>query len=226
VRPRLLSQPISSNQSLKQPEEAIQQSFLGCPDHLLNVIQYFSFLRDILADVEQSDEVVIVDSTRHAIETLESIQTFDCNMWASSQAQLSSFSMCDIDMLRKLSESYKIGAFIYGRRVLDALTHDVTPQDDLVSTLLKIIGEIKDDGIVLKCILWPIFIAGLECQSQSLRVFLMTCLERFWADTGCLNAINAFKILEEYWMRGDCGELSSSRWIFSVGRLGRDWLLI
>ena len=217
---------MSLNQSHVQPEETIQQSFLGCPDHLLNAIQYFSFLRDILADVEQTDEVVIVDSTRYAIEMLESIQTFDCNIWASSQAQLPSFSICDIDMLRKLSESYKIGAFIYGRRVLDALTHDVTPQDDLVSTLLHIIGELKDDGIVLKCILWPIFIAGLECQSQSPRVFLITCLERFWADTSCLNAINAFKILDEYWMRADYGELSSSRWIFSVAHLGRDWLLI
>lgn len=226
MRPRLLSQSISSNQSHEQPEEAIQQSFLGCPGHLLHAIQYFSFLRDILAGVEHSDEVVIVDSTRYAIEMLESIQTFDCNIWASSQAHLSSLSIRDKDMLRKLSESYKIGAFIYGRRVLDALTHDVTQQDDLVSTLLKIIGELKDDGIVLKCILWPIFIAGLECQSQSLRVFVITCLERFWVDTSCLNAVNAFKILGKYWMRGGYGEISSSRWIFSVGRLGRDWLLI
>jgi hypothetical protein len=135
-------------------------------------------------------------------------------------------SLQDIDKLCKLSQSYKIGALIYGRRVLDALMNDVTSQDGLICELLNVIGVLKDDKILLKCALWPIVIAGLECQSRAQEEFLTSCLENFWADTNCLNVVNASKILHEYWAREDRQELSSSHWIFNVGCLGRDWLLI
>jgi hypothetical protein len=128
--------------------------------------------------------------------------------------------------LQAITIIYKIGALIYGRRVLDALMNDVTSQEGLVSTLVSIIGELKEDKILLKCVLWPIFIAGLECQTQSRRGFVTSCLEKFGVDTNCLNAINAFKILPEYWSREDYQELSSSQWIVNVAHLGRDWLLI
>ena len=226
VRPKLLSQPITLYQSHMQPGETVQQSFLGCPDHLLSAIQYFSLQRDIVTDLEQCNDVVNNPYTRNVTDMLESIRNFDCCVWASSQSQFSSLSLRDVDMLCKLAQSFKIGALIYGRRVLDALVKDVTSQEVLVCALLSIIGELQEDRVLLKCILWPIFIAGLECQSRAQREFLTSCLEIFWEDTNCLNVINAFKILQEYWMREDDRELSSSQWIFNVGHLGRDWLLI
>lgn len=103
---------------------------------------------------------------------------------------------------------------------------NVTSQDDLVCASLSVIEALKDDVILFKRILWPIFIAGLECRSQAQRDFSTSCLANFWADTNCSNAINASKILQEYWTREEYGELSSPQWIFSVGRLGCDWPLI
>lgn len=88
-------------------------------------------------------------------------------------------SLQDIDKLCKLSQSCKIGALIYGRRVLDALMNDVTSQDGLICELLNVIGVLKDDKILLKCALWPIVIAGLECQSRAQEEFLTSCLETF-----------------------------------------------
>ena len=179
-----------------------------------------------MTDLEQFDDVVNNPYTQNVTDMLESIRNFDCGVWASSQSQFSPLSLRDVDMLCKLAQSFKIGALIYGRRVLDALVKDVTSQEVLVCALLSIIGELQEDRVLLKCILWPIFIAGLECQSRAQREFLTSCLEIFWEDTNCLNVINAFKILQEYWMREDDRELSSSQWIFNVGHLGRDWLLI
>lgn len=232
ARPRLLSQPISLDQSGTPSQESVQQSFLGCPDHLLHGIQFFSLQRDIIADqaAPSDDNTAILSHTRHITTMLESIQDFDSYAWASSLLpQPPSPSLQGIDKLCKLSQSFQLGSLIYGRRVLGALTNDVTSsQEDLVCALLRVIEALKDDEILFKCILWPIFIAGLECRSEAQRSFLTTCLAQFWADTNCLNAVNASKILEEYWAREEYGgELSSPpQWIFSVGHLGYDWLLI
>lgn len=227
ARPRLLSQPISLDQSSTSPQESVQQSFLGCPDHLLHAIQFFSLQRDIIADQAPSDDATILSHTRHITTMLESIQNFDSYMWASGLLpQLPSPSVQGVDKLCKLSQSFQLGSLIYGRRVLGALTGNAMSQDDLVRALLGVIEVLKDDEILFKCILWPIFIAGLECQSQAQRDFLTSCLAQFWAETSCLNAVNASKILQEYWTREDYGGLSSPQWIFSVGHLGYDWLLI
>ncbi|KFY49520.1 hypothetical protein V496_09941 [Pseudogymnoascus sp. VKM F-4515 (FW-2607)] len=227
ARPRLLSQPISLSQSGVPPQESVQQSFLGCPDHLLHAIQFFSLQRDIIADQAPSDDTAIISCTQHITTMLESIQNFDCNMWASSLLpQLPSPSLQGEDKLCKLAQSFQLGSLIYGRRVLGALTDNATSQDDLVCALLSVIEALKDDENLFKCILWPIFIAGLECRSEAQRDFLTGCLAQFWAETNCINAANASKILQEYWTREDYGELSSPQWIFSVGHLGYDWLLI
>lgn len=208
-------------------QESVQQSFLGCPDHILRAIQFFSLQRDIIADQAPSDDTAILSHTRQITTMLESIQDFDCYMWASSlRSQLPSPSLQGIDKLCKLSQSFQLGCLIYGRRVLGALMNNDTSQDDLVSALLSVIKALKDDKNLLKCILWPIFIAGLECRLGAQRDFLTSCLAQFWTDTSCLNSVNASKILEEYWKQEGYGELSSPQWIFSVGNLGYDWLLI
>jgi hypothetical protein len=108
---------------------------------------------------------------------------------------------------------------------LDALTEEVTLQDDLVSELLGLIDALKEDEALFKCILWAIFVAGLECRTQAQRDFLVGCLEKFWVATSCLNVVNAANILRDYWQQEDKLEVSS-RWIFDIGRLGRDWLLV
>lgn len=159
-------------------------------------------------------------------DILESIQNFDCYLWAFNPSEPQSAELQDTEKLYKLSQSYKLGALIYGRRILDALMNDTTSQDNLVGALIDVIGELKDDEMLFKCILWPMFIAGLECQSQSQRYFLISCLEKFWIDTYCINVVNASRILQEHWARQDRKEVSLSQWTFHIGHLSRDWLLI
>ncbi|GMG11780.1 unnamed protein product [Aspergillus oryzae var. brunneus] len=146
--------------------------------------------------------------------------------WASDITQLHTHSTQDTTMLSMMAESYKAGALIYGRRVLDALTGNMTPLSDLVRELITIIEAMRCDEALFKCILWPMFVAGLESRQQDQRDFVIGCLEKFWFETKCINVVNAANILKRFWRMEDTQQTLSSQWIFNIGQLGRDWLLI
>ncbi|EDP48466.1 conserved hypothetical protein [Aspergillus fumigatus A1163] len=156
---------------------------------------------------------------------LDSTQSFDCHTWASSLLQPHS-SAESLGMLEKVAQSYKLGALIYGKRVFDALTGDTSPHHDLACDLIRVIDALRSSDSLFKCILWPLFVAGLESQQEAHRHFVATCLEKFWFETKCLNAVNAGMILRRFWKRDDSGNISSTQWIFNIGQVEGDWLLI
>ena len=200
-------------------QKSVDQSYLGCPEYLLAVLQSFSFFRDILANLEPIDGIILHSDIQQASNVLESTQNFDCDTWASSLPQS---HPQDIHKLCTLAQAYKISSLIYGRCVLDALlANNATSQDDLVCELIGIIDALKPDEALFKCILWPMFVAGLEAQKQTQRDFIIDCLEKFWFETKCINVVNAGNILRKFWQQ-DC----QASWIFNIGQLGRDWLLI
>ncbi|KAJ5664472.1 hypothetical protein N7507_005203 [Penicillium longicatenatum] len=224
LRPNLLSQFSSLSLEEPQVEETIEKSFLGCPEYLLTAIQRLSAQRDSMAGSMPLDPVTIASNQRDIISLLDLIRSFDCYAWASSLQWSEESSPQDTANICLLSQAYKIGSLLYGGRILDALTGEETFQDDLVSELLGVVDSLKDDPALFKCILWPVFVAGLECQWQAQRDFLMTCLEKFWTLTRCLNGVNAAKTLQEYWHQDS--PTARSQWIFNIGNLGRDWLWI
>ncbi|KAJ5162713.1 uncharacterized protein N7500_004543 [Penicillium coprophilum] len=224
LRPKVLSEFMFNGQASTQPQEEIEQSFLGCPEFLLSAIQFLSNERDAIAG-KLPDGAALQTHIQDTTAMLELIQKFDCYAWTLSLQRSKQPSTDEISNLCKLSQTFKTGALIYGRRVLDALTETITEQDDLVSELLGLIASLKDDDALFKCVLWAIFVAGLECRSQAQKDFLVESLEKFWTDTSCSNVMTAAKILKDYWDQED-GLETSSRWIFDIGRLGRDCLLI
>ncbi|KAK1145564.1 hypothetical protein N8T08_004122 [Aspergillus melleus] len=224
VRPGLLSQFVSLDCLDRQPSEIVEQSFVGCPEFILDAVQYILSQRDAVSGFEPLVETETRDRVQEISSVLESIQNFDCYLWASNLPRPQCHTR-DLNNLCILSQSWKISALIYGRRVLDILTNDVSSQDELVCELIGLIGALEDDE-VYKCILWPIFVAGLECRWQAQRDFLVGCLEKFWATTKCFNTINAAKILQTYWQQEGQQEPFSPQWIFNIGNLGRDWLLV
>lgn len=200
-------------------QKSVEQSYLGCPEYLLDVLRSFSFYRDILANPEPVDEFILYSYIQQISSVLDSTYNFNCYAWASSLPQHPSNQA--ISRLYTLAQAYKIGSLIYGRRVLDALSGNTTPQDNLVSELIYIINKLKDDQDLFKCVLWPIFVAGLEARYQTQRNSVITCLDKLWFETECLNVVNTGNILRNFWQQ-DC---QASR-IFNIGQLGRDWLLI
>lgn len=226
LRPKLLSHFASFDQQELLLQETIESSFLGCPDYLLTVMQLLSMQRDSISEPNQPDQPAMESHITETKSLLEMTHNFDCYAWAVGLPQSRTPSPSEIISLCSLSRSYKLGTFIYGRRILDAMTGETTVLDDMVAELLGLIDSLQNDRIMFKCVLWPIFIAGLECQWQTQREFLIACAERFWDITNCLNAVNAAKILQEYWRQADASGQMQPRWIFDIGRLGRDWLWI
>lgn len=225
VRPKLVSQ-FSSSVYAMSSQEVVEESFLGCPDYLLRAIQSLSSKRDIVASGGPLDQPIICYNIEDTRRVLESIRDFNCYTWASSLPQPHHSPERNVERLCILSESYKTGALIYGERILEAFSSCAAVQDGLVRELVGFIATLKDDRTLLKCALWPICIAGLECRRQSERDFVIGCLEKFWEDTSCLNVINAAKILQTYWQQVDGQGGDSRQWIFTIGCLGADWLLI
>jgi hypothetical protein len=225
LRPKLLSQISSFDHQKEQYEEAIEASFLGCPEYILTVIQQLSVQRDSLAEAQRPlDEVSANTYLKDTASLIETIRSFDSYAWAKSLQRSRNSSSQEIIGLCNLSEAYKLGALLYAGRIVDALTERSIEQNHLVTELLGVTESLKDNLEIFKCILWPMFVAGLECQWQAQRDFLISCIEKFWDITNCLNAVNAAKTLQEYWQKESSTKEERSQWIFSMGSLGRDWL--
>ncbi|KAF7183562.1 hypothetical protein CNMCM7691_003841 [Aspergillus felis] len=216
VRPNLLSQFPSANEVEMGPD-TVEQSFLGCPEQLLNAVQFFSLQRDLASAGQGSDTCI-----RNSSFMVESVRSFDSHSWAANLSQSTRHATHN---LATLALCYKLGALIYGQRVLDMLLDQVTSQQEVVQNLFASIEALKEDATLFKCILWPIFVAGLECRSSIERDFVTRALERFWTVTRCLNTVNAGKILQSYWQQ-NCNENMLSNWVLDIGQLGEDWLLI
>ncbi|KAH2230499.1 hypothetical protein KXV37_003016 [Aspergillus fumigatus] len=225
TRPRLLSCSTLPSQSVTPLEMSVDRAFLGCPDQILGALRVFSTSRDIFMRSDRSDTVDLYPCMQEVRMMLDSTQSFDCHTWASSLLQPHS-SAESLGMLEKVAQSYKLGALIYGKRVFDALTGDTSPHHDLACDLIHAIDALRSSDSLFKCILWPLFVAGLESQQEAHRHFVATCLEKFWFETKCLNAVNAGMILRRFWKRDDSGNTSSTQWIFNIGQVEGDWLLI
>ncbi|KAL2865289.1 Zn(II)2Cys6 transcription factor [Aspergillus lucknowensis] len=220
VRPHLLSQSDSIDSSTNLLEDVVEESFLGCPEFILTSLQFLSIQRDILANGSPSEQ----PSTDDIVSVIDGVKEFDCYLWALSLRRESVTR--NIGDLCRLARAYQLGAILYGQRVLDALQNTWNPQNSVVSELVELINTLKDGSSLLKCILWPITVAGLECQIESQRDLLTRALERFWMDTHCLNVMNAARILKAHWTKVDENKTVASQWIFDIGRLSHDWLLI
>lgn len=225
LRPKLLSQNSSFDHQKEKYQEAIEASFLGCPEYILTAIQRLSVQRDSLAEAQRPlDEISTNTYLKDTASLIETIKGFDSYAWATNLRRSRNSSSQEIIGLCNLSESYKLGALLYAGRIVDALTEESIEQNHLVTELLGVTDSLKDNLEIFKCILWPMFVAGLECQWQAQRDFLIDCIEKFWDITNCLNAVNAAKMLQEYWQKESSTEDARSQWIFSMGSLDRDWL--
>lgn len=203
-------------------QESIDYSFLACPEFLLGAIRRISSERDSITRSDMLHDKVIQAHIEATTAVLELVEHFDCAIWAANLPQ-SRQSRQGVHFLALVAQVYKIGALLYGKRVISILKKENTSQDDLLSELLGLLNGLRDNQPLLKCVLWPIFVAGLECRSLAQQNFFIARLEEFWMTTNCLNAINAAKILQEYWQQDNREELS---WVFDVSRFGQAWLLI
>ncbi|KAL4767551.1 fungal-specific transcription factor domain-containing protein [Aspergillus nidulans var. acristatus] len=219
VRPDLLSKCPSIDESSNLLDDVIEESFLGCPEFILTAVQFFSLQRDMIANENSPGQPRAED----VISILDAVRDFDCRAWASALPQESVAH--DLDGLTKLARAYQHGGILYGQRVLDAVEKTRTSQESVLSELVDIITSLQPTNL-LKCTLWPITIAGLECQGRRQRDLLIQALKKFWQDTKCSNVTSAADILQNHWSKTDHNPDVANDWIFDIGRSSHDWLLI
>ncbi|PYI01870.1 C6 transcription factor (Acr-2) [Aspergillus sclerotiicarbonarius CBS 121057] len=223
TRPRLLSRS-AFPQSVMPLQMSVDKAYLGCPDDLLDALRSFSISRDAIATPELVQNTEVYPHIQKVRAVLDSTRNFDCHSWAAGLSRPdSSIRSMTLD---KLAQSYKLGSLIYGTRVLDALTGSVTSMSDSLNQLIDVIDALKSDDALFKCVLWPMFVAGLESREESQRQSVIDCLEKFWFETKCINVVNAANILRRFWKQEECGTICSSQWIFNIGQIEGDWLLI
>ncbi|KAJ5974981.1 hypothetical protein N7481_008688 [Penicillium waksmanii] len=162
---------------------------------------------------------------------LDMTRNFDCQQWASRVISLTVSH--EMEKLSLLAKAYKIAALIYGTRIFRAFASPAnTPintqgaeNEILVSKLIATIQLLASDEMFFKCLIWPTFIAGLECQTENTRESINTLLRGLWEYTSCLNVINASRILQVYWQKQDWSD-NSGKAHEEIEVMGQGWLLI
>lgn len=186
-------------------QESIVRSFLGCPSFLLRAIRYFSNQKHAIENLSRHDDATLQRYVQDTQAMLGLTAEFDCLEWASASVQSSSFPTVATQKLSLLAEAYRTAAMLYGNRVLDAFKAPtmavVSDNEALVSHLLDVIDSLKSDVALFKCLLWPTFIAGLECRAEYEQGLVVKSLKMLWDLTCCLNVIGASNILRGYWER-------------------------
>ncbi|OGM44250.1 hypothetical protein ABOM_007738 [Aspergillus bombycis] len=220
---------LSINHEESRHQESIVRSFLGCPGFLLGAIHYFSNQRHAIQTLNVHDDISIQEYVQDTRTMLELTANFDCLKWASDSVQLRSPSAAEVQKLSLLSQAYKGATLLYGSRVLRAFrasTETITlAHDELASRLLDVIDSLNSDPALFKCLLWPVFIVGLECQTYAEQQLVTKSLKMLWNLTSCLNVINASKVLHEYWERRRFIDNSASE-DSELHVLEQGWLLI
>ncbi|RAL06904.1 uncharacterized protein BO97DRAFT_401087 [Aspergillus homomorphus CBS 101889] len=228
TRPGLLVNP-GSHQPSTSLQMSVDKAYLGCPEQFVGALRSFSAARDCLAKPGRLDRVDAYLLLQTMKDSLESTQSFNCHAWAAglepSRSSLIQPTQ-SIQMLKDLGQAYKSGTLIYGWRVCDVFTGDSTPLDDIVDELISTVAALRSNEALFKCILWPLFVAGLESRHPCQRQLVGDCLRRFWFETKCINVINAEKILQRFWAQPEQGPSLGPNWIFSMGHIEGDWLLI
>jgi hypothetical protein len=228
TNPKILLSPSTRlPAATKLLQEKLEHSYLGCPEYILQALGVFSSCRNFLVLPGLKSEKDLGAHIDRACSMLTCTEKFDSRAWAAALPQMSSAPM-HVDELAILAEVYKIGAQIFGRRVIDALVGEtrVQNQDHLVHRLVGLIRELRRNDNLFRCILWPMVIASLECCQIEQKEFLTGCLQRFWLETRCLNVVNTEAILRKRWQQEGREGSAPSQWILKIGQLGGDWLLI
>ncbi|KAM3440719.1 hypothetical protein NHJ13734_003176 [Beauveria thailandica] len=168
------------------------------------------------------DDADMSGHVQDTIAMLELANGFDCFAWASSCQQPRAPSPAKTNHLFMLAQAYKCATLLYGRQALGAETWD---DEHLLSQLLELAEFLQHDATLFKCLLWPIFIAGLASKAHHQQDAVTESLRRLWDLTNCLNVIGASKILRNFWGKNkQAGD--QMRAMPKLEGLAHGWLLI
>ncbi|KAJ2983157.1 hypothetical protein NQ176_g897 [Zarea fungicola] len=147
-------------------KESIVRSSLGCPAFLRAAIRDFSRQRCFIETLQSQERSEVEIHIQRTVALMDLTRRFDCLEWSSTTVAPSN-SDGRVGSLAMLAEAYKTATLLYGARILRAFGKNAMEQSErhkLACELLNTIESLKGDQMMFKCLLWPTFIAGTECQ--------------------------------------------------------------
>lgn len=136
--------------------------------------------------------------------------------------------------LLHLGNAWKLAADIYACRVLCSSTggddHAFEPPSvHALRAEYSFLERGNDD--VIKCLIWPTFIAGAASTSPEDRAWVLKTLDRIWNLGHCANTKNAARVLEVLWEKHDraqhlADDHTGWNWINELSQLKDSWLFV
>ncbi|KAF3490819.1 uncharacterized protein GIQ15_00336 [Arthroderma uncinatum] len=134
---------------------------------------------------------------------------------------LSHVNPANLPEISNISESFRYSALLY----LERLAHPSTPSNHprfqtLVTAALHYITAVQSDVFLL----WPLFVVGSECSSESDRAIIRLRCCDIQKDSGFVNNLSCLQLLERIWREEDPNvELADSAGRRVVGGAAFRW---
>lgn len=165
-------------------------------------------------------------------DALHLIRSFDIPAWA--QSTIKSDPAVPYEDLLHLGIIWKLAADIYSSCVLCSSAASATgpskpPSVHALRTEYSFLE--RNDHDVMKCLIWPTFVAGAASTRPEDRAWVLKTLERIWNLGHCANTKNAARILEVLWEKHDRVQpLADDRpgwnWVSELSQLRGSWLFV
>ncbi|KAI0131940.1 fungal-specific transcription factor domain-containing protein [Xylariales sp. AK1849] len=206
---------------------------VGCPREILHAINLATSQRRFAQppgfEVVHSPTCADIESLQ---ATLRVIRSFDVDKWISDMiaAASASYSVSRGD-LTVVCRAWKRSAEIYTCRVLYQLTKELDLPGPRVEDQIRELTFLEGKDILMKCLLWPIFIAGAECNRPEQRAWVLQAFDRIWSTTFSANTKNAALVLTGLWRKQDLArdqldsdEPSTWDWMTELSSFDTHWL--
>ncbi|KAI6765470.1 hypothetical protein HG530_006540 [Fusarium avenaceum] len=210
---------------------------IGCPVEILSTIEVFASQR-------RHDSVFSDHTTNFTFleEALHQMRSYDLASWAMDNTTESS-KVSSQDLMR-LGTIWQLSADIYACRILACLAgYTFTSESLQVQNLIAEYAFLeREDDELIKCLIWPTFIAGAASTSYEARAWVLKTLDRIWNAGHCANTKNAAKVLGKLWEKHDQAKLSPSSthatshmaqfehsswdWLSELSNLKGSWLFV
>ncbi|RGP70209.1 acriflavine sensitivity control acr-2 [Fusarium sporotrichioides] len=211
---------------LIQPGDGSVPTPIGCPAAVLSVIETFALERRFNTVVASR-----IMGAKHLIDTLQYLRLYDVPAWAMEVSKTN--LVVPYSDLVHLGAIWKLAAEIYASHILFHLTGDSSSLQPLLVD--DLIGRYeflqREDDALLKCLIWPTFIAGSASIDPKSRGWVSKTLERIWQIGHCANTKNAAVVLSTLWEKFDyvqcqagSAQMSSEASGTSMSYQGYSWL--
>lgn len=232
VRPGTLTHSFPSTLAGDNIGDLPDFSIVGCPAQILRAISFCTSQRqnDTISPPGTLDPPIMPD-VQGLQDTLFGIQNFDILQWAKYMVAVDPepYSM-PIEKLLNISLIWKLAAELYASRILYRVAHIDFPFSNMVDNIMKAYTPIAPDEELVKCIIWPVFVAGAESTRADQRSWSLSALDRIWNVVCGASVKNAQLVLQNLWIKQDHlqtlqgGESAQWDWIHELSSSKNHWL--